>query len=469
MGSFLSLIRNEHMKIYKKLGTYIMIAILIALTIIPAIIVKYVNSRDYSENWGDEHYKNHLEELLKDESLSADDRAYYESEIQGIEYRQQNNIEGGSWQEEAASDMFSFYGGLDEEGQIIYDEGFAEIDQFIKNDDWKGYLNYQKDKYEKIIKESNGDSGYEQVVEAIDMRLKHDAPRSADSENWKSSVIDQYSYDASNIVYLEQSLEDKTLDQEDREYIENNLDLTKKNMAIAKYRLENDIEPTKDDSQWGYISDISSFLLFNLIAVFIAIVASGIVAGEFSNGTIKLLLIRPNKRWKILASKYVTLFIFTIEMVVIALIVSYLTGGIFFGFEGIPTFLYTKGGAVMEQSLLARTLFESALNSVPLIIVFTMAFMISTVLKNAGLSIGLSVFLLLTGPTVTEILAQLRFKPAKYLITANWNLIYYFMDDKSYIPFSGMTFTFSLVNVLVYFIAANIITFTVFAKRDVAT
>ena len=234
MTNFIGLVRNEHMKIYKRLGTYIMIAILIALTIIPAIIVKYVNSRDYSENWGDEHYKNDLEELLKDESLSADDRAYYESEIQGIEYRQQNNIEGGSWQEEAASDMFSFYGGLDEEGQIIYDEGFAEIDQFIKNDDWKGYLNYQKDKYEKIIKESNGDSGYEQVVEAIDMRLKYDAPRSADSKNWKSSVIDQYSYDASDIVYLEQSLEDKTLDQEDREYIENNLDLTQKEYGDSK-------------------------------------------------------------------------------------------------------------------------------------------------------------------------------------------------------------------------------------------
>ena len=217
------------------------------------------------------------------------------------------------------------------------------------------------------------------------------------------------------------------------------------------------------------MNEIIQFLAINLIAVFIAIIAGAIVAGEFGNGTIKLLLIRPHRRWKLLASKYATLFVFTLEMLAIALVVSFVTGGIFFGFEGIPTFLRVSNGAVVEQSYLIRLLFETALNSVPLIITFTMAFMISTVFKSAGLSIGLSLFLLLTGPTVTMILAELKFKPAKYLITANWNLVNYFMDDISLIPFKGMTLAFSVVNVLIYFIIANVISFTIFAKRDVAT
>lgn len=467
MANFFSLMHNEHTKIYKKLSTYIMIAILIALTIVPAIIIKYVNSREYEDSWGDEQYLAHLEQIMKD--ASEEEKPYYESEIKVVKYNIENGIEEGSWKRDAVSDMFSTFKEIGGENQSADNEDFTKIEAFVKNDDWRGYLNHQKEGYEKIIKESDGDSGYELVVDIIDMRLKYDIRPGTDIKSWKSDVLFSYGNAANDKDWAQESLKDKTLIEEEREYFEEVLDSSNKDMAKYRYRLENDIKPVEENSQWGFMNEIIQFLAINLIAVFIAIIAGAIVAGEFGNGTIKLLLIRPHRRWKLLASKYATLFVFTLEMLAIALVVSFVTGGIFFGFEGIPTFLRVSNGAVVEQSYLIRLLFETALNSVPLIITFTMAFMISTVFKSAGLSIGLSLFLLLTGPTVTMILAELKFKPAKYLITANWNLVNYFMDDISLIPFKGMTLAFSVVNVLIYFIIANVISFTIFAKRDVAT
>ena len=54
------------------------------------------------------------------------------------------------------------------------------------------------------------------------------------------------------------------------------------------------------------------------------IVAAGIVASEFTQGTIKMLLSRPVKRWKILTSKYVTVILFGILLMLVGFIVSIL-------------------------------------------------------------------------------------------------------------------------------------------------
>ncbi|CAN7202577.1 ABC transporter permease [Rossellomorea sp. LjRoot5] len=60
-------------------------------------------------------------------------------------------------------------------------------------------------------------------------------------------------------------------------------------------------------SFWEYMR-ISSNLLM-IIQLFTLIIAGDIVSSEFSSGTIKLLLIRPISRVKILLSKYITVLV----------------------------------------------------------------------------------------------------------------------------------------------------------------
>ena len=78
--------------------------------------------------------------------------------------------------------------------------------------------------------------------------------------------------------------------------------------AIAEYRLANDAAPFKIESLQQQVLD--GHMMLSLVTLFTVIVGAGIVAAEFSQGTIKMLLTRPVNRWKILTSKYITTMLF---------------------------------------------------------------------------------------------------------------------------------------------------------------
>ena len=73
----------------------------------------------------------------------------------------------------------------------------------------------------------------------------------------------------------------------------NSMEMDKNN-----YHLENDIRPTY--GAWQQV--LENQILRSIVSLLTIIVAAGIVANEFRWGTIKLLLIRPITRTKILAS-----------------------------------------------------------------------------------------------------------------------------------------------------------------------
>ena len=130
-----------------------------------------------------------------------------------------------------------------------------------------------------------------------------------------------------------------------------------------------------------------------------------IVANEFSEGTIKLLLIRPSKRWKILLSKYISVIGYTLLMLLVLLVVSFLVGGILFSFKGagIP-FLTNSNGIITEVNMIAHIVQLYGLQCINLVMMVTLAFMISTVFRNSAMAIGIGVFLLTVGNVITMLL-----------------------------------------------------------------
>lgn len=233
--------------------------------------------------------------------------------------------------------------------------------------------------------------------------------------------------------------------------------------AINEYRVENDIPPNEDYSVWGFVGDMTS--LIDLIGMFTIIVAAGIVASEFSWGTIKLLLIRPIKRGKILLAKYFTVLIFGGLLLVTLYVLSAIVGVILFGTPEIstPQLVYVNQ-QVIEQPMGLYLFIYYGLKSIGMIMLATMAFMISAAFRNNSLAIGLSLFLLLMGGGITELIA-LKFNWAKYILFANTNLMQYF-DGMP--PVEGMTLTFSIIMLVVYFALFQFIAFYLFKKRDVA-
>lgn len=259
-----------------------------------------------------------------------------------------------------------------------------------------------------------------------------------------------------------QSLE-KQLEEMGEHVPEEQLTYFRKQIAINEYRIENNISPNGGYAIWNFVDDASQFIEF--AGLFTIIIAAGIVASEFNWGTIKLLLIRPINRGKILAAKYMTVLLFALLILSMLFSYSALLGAILFGFPEttIPYLNYNKG-IVTEQNMIVHLIIYYGLKSVNMLMLATMAFMISAVFRNNSLAIGLSLFLMFTGGQLTMLLAM-KFNWAKYVLFANTDLIRYFEG----IPMvEGMTLPFSIVMLIIYFVLFQFLAFYVFKKRDVA-
>ncbi|MFC4355581.1 ABC transporter permease [Chryseomicrobium palamuruense] len=228
------------------------------------------------------------------------------------------------------------------------------------------------------------------------------------------------------------------------------------------YHLEENIRPLSYDA-WQFTFDNTLFM--TLISLFAIITAASIVSNEFKWGTIKLLLIRPISRWKILLSKYVSVFVFVALLVVVLLISSMLVGGILFGLNGLsPNMVMQTMNGFAEQNIPQAILRDYGFGLVSLIVMTTFAFMVSTLFRSSAMAIGLSIFLLMAGGAIVGFLS--RYEWAKFILFANTNLAQYFNGNTPMIE--GMTLVFSVTVLIVYLVIFIAVAFGTFQKRDVA-
>lgn len=266
---------------------------------------------------------------------------------------------------------------------------------------------------------------------------------------WREDVTEQKMRDLA-------SMNDPKIREESRQYLQERI-------AIADYRLEHDIR-TEDATIWSGINGSASMVV--LITLFTVIVAGDSLAGEFSTGTIKLLLIRPMNRLKVLISKYIAMLKFGILLLIILFVVSLLFNGLLYNFQHMDLKLVevNSTGQVIERNMFANLWQSYLLNCVSTIMFVTMAFMISSAFRSSALAIGFSIFALFAGFLVNEILQ--RYSWSKYVLFPNLDLSQY-LSGRPYQE--GMTMGFSITVLAVYFIIFNLVSWLVFTRRDVAS
>ncbi|WP_096198964.1 ABC transporter permease [Bacillus sp. FJAT-45350] len=268
------------------------------------------------------------------------------------------------------------------------------------------------------------------------------------SENWKEQLVIENQH-------LMESVSGMPMLEVANRHVE-------QRMAINNYRIENDIPPIESTTLWGFMIDSTTFTGF--VSLFTIVIAAGIVASEFSWGTIKLLLIRPVSRGKILLSKFLATLLFALILLLLLFFSSFVLGAIFFGLGGaeLPYLAYMNGD-VVEKNMLSHIFSLFAFRSIDLIMMTTVAFMISTVFRSSSLAIGISIFLMFTGPQMVQLFSQYDW--VKYILFANTDLLQYVNGTPLV---EGMTMTFSIVMLLIYFLALVILSWVIFEKRDVA-
>jgi ABC-2 type transport system permease protein len=240
---------------------------------------------------------------------------------------------------------------------------------------------------------------------------------------------------------------------------------------IANYYLEKDINPSTPNGV-TFTREFAENAIGLFIPLIIMVIAADIVSSEHSTGTIKLLLTRPVRRWKILMSKLITLVLFTSLVVLSTGVLSYLISGMVFGYGGwrmpIVTGIIASGGnvdftyaKVIEQWL--YILMEFGLVWFSALVVALMSLMLSVLIRSTAAGMGVMLAVLISGTILSSMVSS--WETAKYLFMVNLKLTDYLTGQTP--PIEGMTLGFSLSVLLVWAIASLFVSFTVFTRKDV--
>jgi len=238
-----------------------------------------------------------------------------------------------------------------------------------------------------------------------------------------------------------------------------------------QFYLDHDIEPDRPTAPL-FVRNFANVAGFLLLPLLIAVLGSDIVSAESAEGTDKLLLTRPVRRWKVLASKLVALWIFATLTLLCGAALAYAISAPVLPRVGwsAPTFTgfqVTRGAfqldAVRQLPLWRDTLIAYGLEWYALITVASIALMLSVLFRSSAASIGTMLAALIGGTILTRISPD--WTTGKYLFVSALPLADYYTGQPP--PYEDMTMTFCIALLGVWAIAATIIAFSIFVRRDV--
>ncbi len=462
-----SLIKNEIIKIFKKKSIYVMLIVTFAFTILTNVIYKYIYNMN--GDYFSEGYIEVLEEQQK--SLNPDNpeevSIYINNKTDLDTYNLAKQYDKDSWQYEIIlnygrnyiSDLnYTTYQDKNSDRIAEAQEKYDEFLKRINEGNWRTFAEEELNNMKKNIALSEEDFTTKVQLETLQMRLDYNIEY---GNNYKNAALSRYSSNKMQVVDYEQNTENRKY-REQKSYQE-----AKEDMEKALYVIKNDKDILNNSNLRGTLLDMfSEYELFIIITV--VLIAGAIVSEEFNKGTIKLLLVKPYRRTKILFAKFIVVML-TIIFIMLAIgIMQFIVGGIFFGFDSlsIPAVEYNHNtGSIVEMNLVQGMLLN-ALGRLPIyILIGTLAFAISAIFTNTAVAITISIL----GYMASQIINQLAFSFdiawLKYFITPNWELSQFFYGR---LPnMQGTSLLFAITLCIGYFLIMIIPAFMTFKKKNI--
>ena len=461
MAKMLRLIQNEYIKTFRKLSTKIIFILIIVCAAGLVGISKYAEktiNEYYSEMMSEEDDYDYSYEIQSAEEMKSDG---YEFDIAQYRFMQDNKINWFGWKGDACNQLFEYTVSDNGTAEYVYSEDTRkELERCIISNDWRGYC-------EQIVSAMKAAGLSEESYWEYQYRIDHDIalPDSySETSDWKNSVISEISAAKTMIASMEVVTAE---DAKDKAHYE-------ETVTLGMYRLENNVEinvadcesifDTEDINFWTVFCTSSS--LVQIIGLLIIVITGSALASEFSQGTIKFLLINPVKRWKILVSKYIMSITLGYIMLLMLYIISALLSIMFFGTSQLGAeYLEVVDDSVRGTSGFLYVLQNYMLGSVNLVVMATLAFAISSLIRSSSLAIGVSLFAMLSGNTIVLILKQaLNQDWARYLIFANTDLAAVANGSTG---FSHHSMLFAATVVAVHLIVFFMIAWDGFIRREI--
>ena len=385
---------NENIKIWKKLSTKILI-IAILLSLIGVLgLVKLMQHMEEKAmrltsvvDTSDEYLKSEIEyfkEQLKNEDLDEQSRQSIQMQLEQYElYLEYDiNLYGSTWKNEIVVKVVE----LRQNGQ---NDEAEKLIKMLKESDYSGYIETQKQilKMELTNKEIEQQE-YDDEMLILELKEKYEIGKNEEEDYWKTSIIREIQQSKTSIRNGINQNTRKVLKTEEKQELE---DLIK----IDIYRLEHNIEPAEYGAEENYrlmFEMLSPMFVIAVISIFAVIIAGGMISTEVSSGTIKFWALTPNKRWKILTAKLLSILFYIIVITLVMSLLSVAFANIFFEEDG-ETYLYVKNGEVKEIGNTLYTVELYLAKAIPVVMFALFAVMLSTITRNTAASVSFSMAL----------------------------------------------------------------------------
>ena len=466
-----NLVKNEITKIVKKKSFYIILIVVLAYIVLSNVMNKYVYKSNSNYEYYNESYINVLKEEMKGLNLEnqQDVDIYIGDKTEVDTYELLKQYDKNSWQYKIIPDKAGTYLSeintytykiKDEEALNEAKEKYNKVVERLKADDWKSFAQEELDDLKSSqegLDEKSKDKVTEIQIETIEMRLKYNIAYGYD---YKNEALSTYQQSKITINDLENK-NNKTYEEE-KEFYE-----AKENAEKSKYVIEQGKDINNISDSRGFLLNVfSKYELFIIITI--VLIAGAIVSDEFNKGTIKLLLVRPFSRAKILLAKFITVVITVLFIMVVTVILQFIVGGIFFGLDSlsIPAVIYDHStGKLIEMGIFKNVLI-TGLGKLPIYILLgTLAFALSTIFNNTPVAITITLMGYMASSIINQFAYYYDIKWLKFFVTPNWDFTQFFYGGLPLIK--GVTVPFSVVICLIYFAIMISVSFVVFKKRNI--
>lgn len=479
------LIKNELTKIFKKKSIYItFILILLFMVFIngmnkygESLISNMVSSR-YTKEYLEKEIKNIEENNIQDQGYLT----HLKAQLEVFKLKEKYNKD--SWQVAVIDEKISMQlielASMDskEPGNAQtrqkLEEEYAENLKRLENDDWKSFAQADLSSIQNQLKEQKlaeqqmtdrtQKRSIEQNIKTLEIQEQVEKWRLEKSIGYGTDYFHQalnkyYSYHV-NLIQLQSNGEETFSTKQQCQ------DLQAK-IAEQKYSIETMRQTARNDDTRGMVMGFfSNYGLF--IAIIVIMVAGSIVSEEFNKGTIKLLLVRPYKRTKILCAKFITVLIMLVISIVVMALAQTLIGGILFGWESLelPATIYHYETQTLETLSLVKYFGIQALCNLPMyLLLATLGFTISIAFNTTPIAIIIPLLGYMVSSIINQLAIGYNVNWLKYFVTLNWDLSTYIGGGLGLME--GLNMMFSSIVCAVYFIIMLIISFVIFKKRDI--
>ena len=162
-----------------------------------------------------------------------------------------------------------------------------------------------------------------------------------------------------------------------------------------------------------------------IIIIYSIILATSSIASEYSSGTIKLLLIRPYSRRKILTAKIVATIIFSSFFIILSSIVSFIIGSILFGISSYAILVTISANFTFLINPIALTFIFLLTTLIKCSIYILISILISSLFRNPIASIVVALSFYFAGLICNLFISSYSW--AMILPFANFDLFNYFL------------------------------------------